>query len=79
MPTYIWEDENTGRVFEVFRTFDDYKVPPSASEMEADMTEAEFGAARWFKLIKHPRDLKVRTVYIRPTGKGFNTPGNWGK
>lgn len=69
MPMYKWLDKKSGKDIEVIRTFDEFENPPQRDEVEKLLTDEEFAAAEWERVIGIPGVVK---------GYGWGQgKGNW--
>lgn len=68
MPVYVWVDKSSEKEIEVIRTFDEYQVPPT--QEESTLTEEEYKAAKWEKLISSK-------VMVKRGPNWQGSKGNW--
>lgn len=59
MPLYCWEDKKTGKQVEIMRSFDEYRDLPLREEAK-ELTDEEFAAAEWTKILGTPNVVKGR-------------------
>jgi hypothetical protein len=68
MPLYCWQDRITEKEVQVLRSIAEYNVLPLRDEV--DMTDEEYGAARWVRQIKG-----IKTVGF--AARGLGGKGYW--